>query len=107
MSFWLPGQMGSFAAVGTEAGWSVPVLYFHAADSASASKSFIIGGRLAAGVDATADLVFVPQAGYFFPFGGSKGVVSLRVNWDFGEQNRAAGWNTFISLVLPLESAPK
>jgi hypothetical protein len=293
VSFWLPGQMGSFAAVGTEPGWSVPVMYFHDSASANGSKNFIIGGQLTAGVSATADLAFMlpgytfkdpvlggqaafsvgwavgtykatasvavtdaqgntvfrsrtdkltggsdlyplgtlkwndgtsnwmvygmgdipvgaysvgrlaniginhaaidggggytyfdpkkgheasivggftynwensdtryqngvdshidwavsqflneqlyvgvagygywqltgdrgdgailgankgriygigPEAGYFFPFGGSKGVVSLRVNWDFGAQNRAAGWNAFVSLLLPLESAPK
>jgi len=293
VSFWLPGQMGSFAAVGTEPGWSVPVMYFHDSASASGSKNFVIGGQLTAGVSAMADLVFMlpgytfkdpvlggqaafsvgwavgtykatagvavtdafgntvfrsrtdkltggsdlyplrtlkwndgtsnwmvygmgdipvgaysvgrlaniginhaaidggggytyfdpkqgheasvvggftynwensdtryqngvdshidwavsqflneqlyvgvagygywqltgdrgdgailgankgriygvgPQAGYFFPFGGSKGVVSFRVNWDFGEVNRAAGWNGFVSLVLPLESRAK
>jgi len=293
VSFWLPGQMGSFAAVAAEPGWSVPVLYFHDSASANASKNFVIGGKLVAGVDATADLVFMlpgytfkepvlggqaavsvgwafgtykatanvavtgplgntitesrtdkltggsdlyplgtvkwndgnnnwllyamgdipvgayslgrlaniginhaaidggggytyldpkkghefsitggftynwentdthykngidshvdwalaqflneqlyvgiagygywqvtgdsgsgailgdnkgrvygigPQAGWFFPFGGSKGVVSLRVNWEFGEQNRAAGWNAFVSLVLPLEAAAR
>jgi hypothetical protein len=292
VSFWLPGQMGSFAAVGTEPGWSVPVVYFHDSAGANGSKNFIIGGLLTAGVEATADLVFMlpgytfkdpvlggqaafsvgwavgtykatanvavtdalgntvfrsrtdkltggsdlyplgtlkwndgtsnwmvyamgdipvgaysvgrlaniginhaaidggggytyfdpkkgheasivggftynwensdthyqngvdshidwavsqflnelyvgvagygywqltgdrgdgailgankgrvygmgPEAGYFFPFSGSKGVVSFRVNWDFGEQNRAAGWNTFVSLLLPLEPARK
>ena len=293
VSFWLPGQMGSFAAVATEPGWALPVMYFHDSASANGSKNFIIGGQLTAGVEATADLVFLlpgytfkdpvlngqaafsvgwaigtykatanvavtdalgntvfrsrtdkltggsdlyplgtlkwndgvnnwmvygmgdipvgayavgrlaniginhaaidggggytyfdpkkghefsivggftynwqntdthyqngvdshidwglaqflneqlyvgvegyaywqltgdrgdgailgankgriygigPQGGYFFPFGGSKGVVSVRANWDFGEQNRAAGWNMFVSLLLPLEGAPK
>src|SRR5262249_6328823 len=43
-----------------------------------------------------------PQAGWFFPFGGSKGVVSLRGNWEFGAENRAEGWNVFLTLALPL-----
>src|SRR5262245_5849578 len=65
VSFWLPGQMGSFAAVATEPGWSAPVFYFHESASANASKNFIIGGRLVAGVAATADLLFM-LPGYTF-----------------------------------------
>ena len=58
VSFWLPGLVGSFAAVPTDPGFSVPVVYNHTSARAGASKNFIIGGNLTAGVDATADLLF-------------------------------------------------
>jgi hypothetical protein len=43
-----------------------------------------------------------PQVGYFFPFGGAKGVVNLRGNWEWGAQNRAEGWNLYLTVSLPL-----
>src|SRR5690349_5586156 len=30
ISFWLPGQFGALAAVPTEPGWSMPLIYYHA-----------------------------------------------------------------------------
>jgi hypothetical protein len=45
-----------------------------------------------------------PQAGYFFPFGKSKGYVSLRGYWEFDAQNRTEGWNAWVTLSLPLDS---
>jgi hypothetical protein len=44
-----------------------------------------------------------PQAGYFFPVGKSRGYVNLKGYWEFGERNRAAGWNLWLSLALPLD----
>jgi hypothetical protein len=44
-----------------------------------------------------------PQAGYFFPLGKSKGYVNLKGYWEFAEQNRAAGWNVWLSMELPLQ----
>jgi hypothetical protein len=61
VSFWAPGQFGSFSAVPGEPGWSVPLVYYHVSADAGASKSFITGGLLTAGIDATGDLLF------FFP----------------------------------------
>ena len=43
-----------------------------------------------------------PQLGYFFPVGKEKGYVNVKAYWEFGEQNRAAGWNLWLSLALPL-----
>ena len=57
VSFWLPGQLGSFAAVPGEPGWSLPIIYYHASSDAEASGSaFQIGGRTCAGSRAKADL---------------------------------------------------
>jgi hypothetical protein len=44
-----------------------------------------------------------PQTGYFFLVGKSKGYINLKGYWEFGEQNRAAGWNLWLSLALPLD----
>jgi hypothetical protein len=43
-----------------------------------------------------------PQAGYFFPMGKEKGYVNLRAYWEFDASNRAAGWNLWLTLALPL-----
>src|SRR5882724_4174465 len=56
VSFWLPGQYGSFAAVPMEPGWSLPLIYYHTSVEASASKSFEIGGIVAAKLNTDADL---------------------------------------------------
>jgi len=61
VSFWAPGQFSSLAAVPGEPGWAVPLVYYHVSEDAGASKNFIIGGNLTAGVDAKGDLLF------FFP----------------------------------------
>jgi hypothetical protein len=61
VSFWAPGQFGSLAAVPGEPGWSIPLVYYHVSADAGASKNFIVGGNLTAGIDAKADLLF------FFP----------------------------------------
>jgi len=61
VSFWAPGQFGSFSAVPSEPGWAVPLVYYHVSADAGASKNFIVGGNLTAGIDANGDLLF------FFP----------------------------------------
>lgn len=43
-----------------------------------------------------------PQVGYFFPVGKEKGYVNLKGYWEFGAENRAEGWNLWVSLALPL-----
>ena len=43
-----------------------------------------------------------PQIGYFFPVGKEKGYVNLKGYWEFGAENRAEGWNVWLSLALPL-----
>ncbi len=58
VSFWLPGQFGSLAAVPLEPGWSLPVVYYHTSTDASTSKDFAVGGNVTAGLDVRADLLF-------------------------------------------------
>jgi hypothetical protein len=84
VSFWLPGQMASFAASQGEPGWSVPVVYFHTSADASASRNFTAGGNLVAGLDATADLVFfAPTYTAKQPILGGQAAVNLV--WPAGE----------------------
>lgn len=58
-SFWLPGQMGSFAAVPGEPGWSLGLVYYHSYGDAGGGKSFPEGGRVEVGLEARADLFMV------------------------------------------------
>jgi len=78
VSFWLPGQMGSFAAVPGEPGWSLPLVYYHTSADADAGKSFRRGGRVTAGVDARADLLFVaPTYVFSTPVAGAQAAVGV------------------------------
>src|SRR5262245_48381321 len=53
VSFWAPGQMGSFSAVPGDPGFALPVVYLHASAGSDASKAFVTGGRLVFDLDAT------------------------------------------------------
>jgi len=80
VSFWLPGQQSSFAAVQGAPGWSVPVVYYHSSSDAGASKQFVVGGNLVAGLDAKADLVFAaPTYTLANPVLGGQGSFTLTV----------------------------
>jgi len=43
VSFWLPGQYSSFAAVPGDPDWSLPLVYYYATTDAGASGSFSRG----------------------------------------------------------------
>ena len=66
VSFWLPGQFGSLAAVPGEPGWSLAAVYYHDSADASRSKNFTVGGNVVGGIDGHADLLFL-AAQYIFP----------------------------------------
>jgi hypothetical protein len=57
VSFWLPGQFGSFAAVPSEPGWTIPLVYVHTSAGMGGDLLTLRGRRLAVGVDATADIL--------------------------------------------------
>jgi hypothetical protein len=78
VSFWLPGQYGSFAAVPGEPGWSMGTVYYHTSVDAGANRSFQRGGRLEAGIDADVDLLLLaPTFTFAEPFLGGQAAVSL------------------------------
>lgn len=95
-SFWLPGPLGSLAAVQSEQGWSIPLVYYHSSSDANASKQFKVGGRIAAGLDARADLLLaVPTYVFGTPVAG--GQATLSVTGMFGR----VGVDTNSTLVGP------
>jgi hypothetical protein len=57
LSFWLPGLMGSLAAVPGQPGWSWTTIYVHIDVSADGSKDFVKGGSVVAGLQSHADAV--------------------------------------------------
>ncbi|MDM0117181.1 transporter [Variovorax sp. J22R133] len=78
MSFWLPGQFGSFAAVPGDPGWSLPLVYYHTSADAGVGKAFSRGGQVRAGLDVTADLLFaIPTYVFTEPLLGGQASVSV------------------------------
>jgi len=59
VSFWLPGNFGSFVATPGDPGWTLPIFYYYTSADAGADKTFPRAGRLTAGVDASGSFVFV------------------------------------------------
>jgi len=43
-----------------------------------------------------------PQAGRFFEVGGRKWYANLKAYWEFSAKNRPDGWNTWLTLAIPL-----
>lgn len=83
VSFWLPGQFGSFSAAPGNPGWSLPLIYYHSSTDAGGSKPFRRGGVLAAGLDAHADLAIVAPT-YVFGTPVAGGQASLGITGLFG-----------------------
>ena len=78
VSFWFPGQYGSLAAVPSEPGWSLPLIYFHTTQDAEGSKEFTKGGKVRLGVEDKADvLIAVPTYVFATPVFGGQAVVSV------------------------------
>ena len=89
VSFWAPGQFGSFSAVPGEPGWSIPLVYYHVSADAGGQKNFIVGGNLTAGIDAKADLLFFfPTYTFTQPILGGQG--AFGVGWAVGHMRGTA-----------------
>ena len=94
VSYWLPGQMGSLAAVPGESGWSLPLIYVHSDAGASADRNFARGGRLVAGIDGRADLVlFIPTYTFVQPLWGGQASAGVGI----GGGRMKAGVNATIA----------
>jgi hypothetical protein len=59
VSFWLPGQYGSFAAVAPSPGWSMPFLYYDYSGSAGRGVTLPRGHLLATGLNGSFDGLFI------------------------------------------------
>jgi hypothetical protein len=88
LSYWLPGLMGSLAAVPGQPGWSWLSVYVHVNESASGSANFVRNTSVVAGLQARSDVV---AAGPVYTFatpvlGGQAavGVFSALGNVDAG-----------------------
>ena len=78
VSFWLPGNFGSFAATPTEPGWTLPLFYYDGSASGGGDKTFTRGGRVTAGLDARADFVFAaPTCTFASPVAGGQASVTV------------------------------
>ena len=78
VSFWLPGQMSTLAAAPAKPGWSMPLVYYHTSADESSSKGTRLGGRVAAGVDVDADLLFaIPTYTFSEPLLEGQAALSL------------------------------
>jgi hypothetical protein len=58
LSFWLPGNFGSLAAVPGTPGWSWATVYYHSTVAAGAGQQFPRGGRIDVGISGQGDLAF-------------------------------------------------
>lgn len=89
VSFWLPGQFGSLAAVPGSPGWSLPMIYYHLDADEGASKEFPVGGNITAGIDVGADMVFlVPTYTLARPVWG--GQLGLSMAWAYADMDVSA-----------------
>ena len=48
-----------------------------------------------------------PQVGYIFKMWEREAYLNLKVYWEFGAENRPEGWNSWLTLVLPLGGGGK
>ena len=90
LSFWLPGQQGSFAAAPGTPGWSWTTVYFHTSVDAGADQAFPRGGkgRVSFGLDGRGDLVlFGPSYTFTTPLLGAQLSLGL-LTW--GGRNSAS-----------------
>lgn len=83
VSFWLPGQFSSFAAVPADPGWSLGAVYFHTSSDAGSDRQFQRGSRITSGLDVTANLLFLAPS-YTFDEKIWGGTPSLQVTGVFG-----------------------
>lgn len=59
ISFWLPGQYGSFAAVAPSPGWSMPLVFYNYGGSAGRGVTLQRGDLVAGGLSASFDGLFI------------------------------------------------
>jgi len=64
VSFWLPGQYGSFAAVAPAPGWSLPLVFYNYGGSIGADRQLRRGHLLTSGLSSSFDGIENPSTNY-------------------------------------------
>jgi hypothetical protein len=83
VSFWLPGQYGSFAAEAPTPGWSLSASWYVMSADASASKEFARGGSVRGGIDSHGNFLYVfPTYALRDTIAG--GTLAFNLGWAFG-----------------------
>ncbi len=59
VSFWVPGQYGSFAAIAPAPGWSLPLMFYSYGGTIGGSQPLTRGHLLTAGIDGSFDGLFI------------------------------------------------
>jgi hypothetical protein len=78
LSFWLPGQFGSFAATPGQPGWTWVTAYYHPSVSSGGGAQFPRGGRVDLGLEGRGDLVlFGPSYTFETPLLGAQPSLSV------------------------------
>ncbi|GEC56265.1 hypothetical protein ABIF38_009128 [Bradyrhizobium japonicum] len=78
VSFWLPGNFGSLAAVPGTPGWSWATIYYHGEAAAAANAPFPRGGRTDVGISGRGDLAFFgPTYTFATPVLGGQAAISI------------------------------
>ncbi|WP_020207812.1 SphA family protein [Gilvimarinus chinensis] len=85
VSFWLPGQFGSFSAAPVSEGWSLGAVYYHLSADAESSREFPLGGNIVAGLDTRADLLFLAPSYAFSDPIWNGGQLSLSITGVAGQ----------------------
>lgn len=89
VSFWLPGQYGSFAAVSSNPGWSFESAFYHASAAASAGANFSRGGGIVAGLRSPASFImFTPTYSFAVPVLGAQAALGMTAL--FGKNSSSA-----------------
>lgn len=86
VSFWLPGNYGSLAAVPAQPGWSFATSNYYASVSAGKSVDFVLGGGIEAGLNARVDVQFF-NANYVFATPVLGGQASLGMSTLLGNND--------------------
>jgi hypothetical protein len=78
VSFWLPGQYGSYAAVPGKPGWSFESSFYFASGTAGANATFARGGSLVAGIKSPIGFLMVtPTYSFSTPILGAQAALGM------------------------------
>lgn len=89
VSFWLPGQYGSYAATPAKPGWSLESTFYYASAAARAGASFSRGGGISAGIKSPIGILMVtPTYSFATPVLGAQAALGMTAL--FGKNSSSA-----------------